>query len=913
MDNAEITLLKKMYQKSIEDIQILKIQREMETHKMQLREKDLEQQAHLLEVCFDHSLSPMAILDKNFNFVKVNPLYAQLEGKKVSDFPGRNHFDFYPSDAKAIFENVLKTKVSYSAKGKPFKFEKSPQKGIAFWDWSLVPVLDRRNEIEYLILSLIDVTEKVTLSEEMNLFFNRAPIGLLITDLDGWIKRVNEACGKLLNMNMNNLDNIYFPECIKSGLSTSDYAFLKEKVRKMISGVRIQQCELPYMEPDGGVKWFSCSLVACPERKLGLISIEDISDKKAVEEDLKNTTQLFEDILNSVSVGLMSIDFNWKITYLNKMAKKNMFKPFDEVIGKNIWETYPALKDSPLYQAYHAVMNGSLPVRLQIPGAYSGNYYETYVYPSKNGITVFYRDITESKKLEEELHTNEKRMETLLQLSHLDDMPLSELVTFALSEGAKITSSSVGWLGILNQNQTEAEFFLWEDGKADCFRIKNNGESLFPIPCVDYFWQVVRMRRPFIVKESKGDRISKKTGKTKKLDNRIVIPIYENRQMVLVGGVANKKGGYQKVDVKQFALLLRGVWKVIQKHRIEGRLKESEERFYKIFELNPGCVTLQHYDTYTYCEANKNFEIITGFTREEVLGKSPWEIKIIDEQEMSDKLSCLRETGCCKNREIKLHTKSGEEKTILISMEVIEINNQKLIISVFNDITERKRMEREMARLDRLNSIGQMSAGISHEIRNPLSVIRGFLQLLSEKDDLLHYGEEFQLMIGELDRASSIITEFLSLARNKPIDIQLHDLNGIIESLCPLLQADGMIRDQTINLELGGIPHILVDEKEIRQLILNLSRNGMEAMDSGQVLTIRTSYVDGGVVLSISDQGKGIDPEVIEHIGTPFFTTKAEGTGLGLAICYGIVARHEAVMTFETDPKGTTFWVQFNL
>jgi len=166
-------------------------------------------------------------------------------------------------------------------------------------------------------------------------------------------------------------------------------------------------------------------------------------------------------------------------------------------------------------------------------------------------------------------------------------------------------------------------------------------------------------------------------------------------------------------------------------------------------------------------------------------------------------------------------------------------------------------------------------------------------------------------MIGELDRANAIITEFLSLARNKAADLKERDLNSIIESLFPLIQADALIAEKNIEKDLVELPVLLLDEKEIRQLILNLVRNGLEAMAAGGKLTIRTALIGEEAVLAIQDEGAGIEGEVLDKIGAPFFTTKDTGTGLGLAVCYSIANRHKAEINVETSPAGTTFYVRF--
>jgi len=229
------------------------------------------------------------------------------------------------------------------------------------------------------------------------------------------------------------------------------------------------------------------------------------------------------------------------------------------------------------------------------------------------------------------------------------------------------------------------------------------------------------------------------------------------------------------------------------------------------------------------------------------------------------------------------------------------------------DITEKIKTEKEMARLDRLNLVGEMAASIGHEIRNPMTAVRGFLQMLNSKEECVKYKTYFSIMIDELDRANSIISEFLSLSRNKPVELKQQSLNAIIRALLPLFEASAINSKIEIELDLGNIPDLMVNGKDIRQLIHNLVRNGLEAMPPGKKLTIRTYCAGEYVVLSIKDQGEGIEPGLIEKVGTPFFTTKDNGTGLGLAVCYGIANRHNAEICFETGPGGTTFDIKFRV
>lgn len=233
---------------------------------------------------------------------------------------------------------------------------------------------------------------------------------------------------------------------------------------------------------------------------------------------------------------------------------------------------------------------------------------------------------------------------------------------------------------------------------------------------------------------------------------------------------------------------------------------------------------------------------------------------------------------------------------------------------IIRDVTARKNLEQSMSRLDRMNMIGEMAANVAHEIRNPLTTVRGYLQIMGNKQEFIGYKDRFELMIGELDRTNAIIREYLSLAKNKLLELKSHDLNNSITSLLPLLEADAIATKANVTLALADdIPQVFLDENEIRQLLLNLVRNGLEAMPSGGTLHISTYLDKEQVVLSVSDQGSGIPAHILENLGTPFLTTKETGTGLGLPVCYRIAARHNATIEVETTDKGTTFYVRFNL
>lgn len=233
------------------------------------------------------------------------------------------------------------------------------------------------------------------------------------------------------------------------------------------------------------------------------------------------------------------------------------------------------------------------------------------------------------------------------------------------------------------------------------------------------------------------------------------------------------------------------------------------------------------------------------------------------------------------------------------------------ICCLSKNITEKKNFEKELKRLANLELIGHMAAGISHEIRNPMTTVRGFLQLLT-MEDLGEHKKYFKLMIDELDRANSIITKFLAMGNINKSDLKKSDLNALIYDVAPLLEIDTINQNKLIDIQTSQIPELFLNQDEIKQLLINLCRNGLEAMEAGRTLSISTYMKeDGDVVLEVRDQGTGIEKDILEKLGTPFYTTKDNGTGLGLGVSYGIAARHNAKIEIETSPEGTVFYTLF--
>jgi len=241
-------------------------------------------------------------------------------------------------------------------------------------------------------------------------------------------------------------------------------------------------------------------------------------------------------------------------------------------------------------------------------------------------------------------------------------------------------------------------------------------------------------------------------------------------------------------------------------------------------------------------------------------------------------------------------------------------------VLALRDQTRIRDLEERLSRSDRLAALGTVAAGVAHEIRNPLAGLRGAAQLLDGESGLPPAFKEYtSVIIKEVDRLAAIVERLLSFATPRGPVVRPCNLHEILDSLLFLEQGPLSARGVTVQrLYDPQLPEILADPAEIRQLFLNLIRNGVEAMPDGGELTLKTRYERSSqrcrglsvAVAEIIDQGGGIDPEIERHLFTPFFTTKKGGTGLGLAICLRIVEDHGGAMEAISQPgKGSNFRV----
>lgn len=230
-------------------------------------------------------------------------------------------------------------------------------------------------------------------------------------------------------------------------------------------------------------------------------------------------------------------------------------------------------------------------------------------------------------------------------------------------------------------------------------------------------------------------------------------------------------------------------------------------------------------------------------------------------------------------------------------------------ISIRSDITSRKQAEELLHQQDKLAAVGQLAAGVAHEIRNPLTSMKGYAEFLHMDERDPNRVEFLEIILDEIDRVNQIVEEFMVLAKPQSVNLETKNIIPIIQNVLALMEFDAKKKNVTFYFE-SELDLILVrcDENRLKQVFLNFVKNGMEAMPNGGNIKVRTELKENSVQISIEDTGIGIAPSQLKKIGEPFYTTKKTGNGLGLMVSFKIIEGHRGKVEVESEVnKGTTF------
>ncbi len=348
----------------------------------------------------------------------------------------------------------------------------------------------------------------------------------------------------------------------------------------------------------------------------------------------------------------------------------------------------------------------------------------------------------------------------------------------------------------------------------------------------------------------------------------------------------------------------------------EEELLEQEASYQRAIDRSPACILTVDAGDATIMWANHVAELLLGYSRAEITGRPYPDLHPQPERPRAAALwrSAL-ERGHASRDDLHLVNRRGELIPVFSNAGYIDYGQRRWVQLICVDLSDRKKLESQLIQSEKMAAIGQLAAGIAHELRNPIAIVMNVLYDIRQVLDggCSEVAEDLRIAEEEIGRAQAIIKNLLEFSRETGADLEPLDVNELVTRTLQLMQKYLQDNGVEVTTELGSVPRCLTNENAFRQILLNLITNAVQAMPDGGRLVLRTA--DGGegsIRLEVRDTGVGIPAEHLQDIFNPFYTTKApgQGTGLGLSVVHTTLQRYRGQIRVASEVGvGTTFTI----
>jgi len=725
-----------------------------------------------------------------------------------------------------------------------------------------------------------------------------APDGIATIDMKGVVTSVNTAFSRWTGFSKDELVGKHFTKL--GTLRPMEIPKYIKLYSSVLRGKIPPLLEFIYLRKNGTTGWVEAhiGMTKVGDKTAGFhVIARDITERKKTEEALGESEEKYRELTVSISDTFFAMDKDLRYTYWNKASEKLTGISAKDAIGKSLTEVFPDVRGTRVEQFYIEVLRKKQPQSFVNEYQVRGKDYvfEINAYPTKGGLSVFVKDITEQKKMEEILRKSENKSRTLLEnLPQKIFFKDRKSVYIAANENyardLKIKSDEI-------VGRTDYDFYpkeLAEKYRTDDKRIMESGKT-------------EDIEEEYI---QDGQRVYVHTVKTPVKD--------ENGNVVGILGI---------------------FWDVTERKKTEDALQDAKMKWVSLTENTD--------DVIIVTDSKGVIQYINRttppYTPEETIGKTLYDYVPREQHNVMEK--SLREvfkTG--KPDKYEVSSNIPKIGTMWFSTKVVPIQQDGKVtgaILISSDITERKRMEDELKRYsehlealveertrklkeaqgqllkaERLAAIGELATMVGHDLRNPLQSIENATFYLNNELTNLSASvplsqkttEMLQVINDSINYADKIIKDLQDFSATKPPKLDNTDINAIVKETLSQVQVP---KNVELSTELDYLPEMMADKDQITRVFLNLTTNAIQAMENGGTLTISTKKTNGFVEISFKDTGIGISKENMEKIFTPFFTTRAKGMGMGLPICKKFIESHSGSIEVESEVgKGTTFTVK---
>ncbi len=852
-------------------------------------ERSLRDSERRFRALSDQSADGISLIDANNHILYLSPSVATIEGYSPAELVGRQGLENTHPDDVPFVQRTIAELLASPGKPVPVLWRRRHKDGHWLWLEGISTNLLNDPAVSAIVTNYRDVTERKSAEAELQHSQGLLRMASRLGRIGAWtlevptltvtwsdeIKEIHEVPGDFVPVIDCALD--FYPPEHRPQITSAVDACLREG--------QPFDVELQIITAKGRRVWVRSIGEAVRDQRGTITRIQgafqDISERRQAAEDHRLIAERLTTTLESITEAFYTIDRDWRFTYVNQQAELILRRHRRALIGRVIWDEFPEFRETTLRRRVEQAMHDNASVQFQDHHAPFDAWYDIRIYPSAQGLAIYISDITEQQRAREAVRISEERFRLL----------------------AKATNDAIwDWNVVRND-------LWWNEGLETLF-----GYGSEEVDSTLEFWSTR-------IHPEDQRRVTDSVDHAIRTGAQVWSQDYRFRHKDGSYAYVTDRGHLIRDAAGQAIRMIGGMNDLTARKRADERIAEQAALLDEARDAI-SVRDLRHHTTYM----NKGAERVYGWTAAEVMGRSFRDLVYKDPTAFNTAIAAVLEHGEWIG-ELSPINKAGQQLLIEARWSLVRdhAGQPSAILSICTDISEKRKIEKQFLRAQRLESIGTLAGGIAHDLNNVLTPILLSINLLMTGETDKRRLRTLSIIDASAQRGADMVKQVLSFARGVegqrlPVDIRqlIRDIEKVIN--------DTFLKNIQVRTAIDPeIDAVIGDVTQIHQVLLNLCVNARDAMPDGGALTLSAENVvldehyarlnvdakaGSYVLIRIEDTGTGIPTDIMEKIFEPFFTTKDidKGTGLGLSTSLAVARSHGGFMRVYSEPgRGSTF------